>query len=101
MNRPRELPFKLFEALRLSDESERSGIDVILTRSKRAVFNKYILINDITPTIEELEQYKETLYTNLNISNEAEFVILLLEHQINLMKEVFKNGKKDNEKDNK
>lgn len=99
MNRPRELPYKMFEALSMSDEPECSGIDVVLTRSKRAVFNKYIVINDITPTIEELEQYKETLYTNLKKSNEAKFVILLLEQQINLMKEVCKNGKKDNKKD--
>ena len=88
MNRPRELPYKMYEALSLTDEPERSGIDVILTRSKRAVFNKYIVINDITPTVEELEQYKETLYTTLKKSNEAKFVILLLEQQINLMKEV-------------
>lgn len=101
MNRPRELPFKLYKALSLSDEPERSGIDVILTRSKRAVFNKYIIFDDITPTIEELEHYKETLYANLEKSNEAKFVMLLLEYQINLMKEVQKNGKKDNEKDNK
>lgn len=101
MNRSRELPFKLYEALSLSDEPEGNGIDVILAKSKRAVFNKYIIINDITPTIEELEQYKKTLYTNLKKSNEAKFVILLLEQQIDLMKEVLKNGKKDIKKDNK
>ena len=99
MNRPRELPYKMYNALSLSDEQERSGIDVIITRSKRAVFNKYIIIDDITPSIEELEQYKEILYETLDKSNEAEFVILLLEQQINLMKEVQKNGKKDNKKD--
>lgn len=96
MNRPRELPYKMFNALSLSDEPECSGIDAILTKSKRAVFNKYIIIKDITPTIEELEQYKETLYINLKESNEAKFVILLLQQQINLMKEVCKNDKKDN-----
>lgn len=101
MNRPRELPYKMFNALSLYDEPECSGIDVILTKSKRAVFNKYIIIEDITPSIEELEEYKETLYTNLKQTNEAKFVILLLQQQINLMKEVFKNGKKDIKKDNK
>lgn len=99
MNRPRELPYKMFNVLSLSDETEHSGIDVILAKSKRAVFNKYIIIEDITPTIEELEEYKETLYANLKKSNEATFVMLLLEHQINLMKEVHKNDKKDNKKD--
>lgn len=99
MNRPREIPYKMFEALSLSDESERRGVEVILARSKRVVFNKYIIINDVTPTVEELEKYKETLYFNLTESNEAKFVILLLEQQINLMKEVCKNGKKDNKKD--
>ena len=101
MNRQRELPFKLFEALSLSDEQKNVDMGLILTRSKRAVSDKYILINDITPSIEELEQYKEILYITLGESNEAEFVIFLLEHQINLMKEVQKNGKKDNKKDNK
>ena len=99
MNRPRELPYKMFNALSLSDEFELNGVDVILARSKRAVFNKYIIIDDITPTIEELEHYKEILLKSLKKSNEATFVMLLLEHQINLMKEVQKNDKKDNKKD--
>lgn len=91
----------MFEALSLSDESERSGIDVILTKSKRAVFNKYIIFNDITPSIDDLEQYEKDLTVKLACSNEKQFVILLLEQQINLMKEVCKNDKKDNKKDNK
>lgn len=101
MNRPRELPYKMFNALSLSDEPEGSGVDVILTKSKRAVFNKYIIIEDITPTIKELEQYMERLSIILMKSKEKQFVMLLLQQQINLMKEVSKNGKKDIKKDNK